>query len=156
VGAFSAPITVTSAAASFQWTNQSAVTNGEISRTSPLEITWTGGDSNGFVDITAISSTLASGIEPSATTPGILVECIAPASAQKFTIPAYVLETLPSTASSTAFVPPGELLVGPAGVACSSTSATSTTCPADLTLPSGLDALYIDYHFILGQNVVWQ
>jgi hypothetical protein len=46
--------------------------------------------------------------------------------------------------------------VGPAGVTCSSTSATSTTCPADLTLPTGLDALYIVYHFIQGLNVVWQ
>ncbi|HXM43270.1 MAG TPA: hypothetical protein VN924_18680 [Bryobacteraceae bacterium] len=156
VGAFSAPITVTSAAASFKWTNQSSAASGEISRTSPLTITWTGGDPNGFVDITAISSTLASGIEPAATTPGILVECIAPASAQTFTVPAYVLESLPSTANSTAFVPPGELLVGPVGVACSSTGATNTTCPADLTLPTGLDALYIVYHFIQGQNVVWQ
>lgn len=156
VGALTAPITVTAAAASFKWTNQSSVAGGQISRDTPLQITWTGGDPNGFVDITAISSTLASGIEPAATTPGILVECIAPASAQTFTIPAYVLQSLPSTANSTAFVPPGELLVGPASVACSSTSAISTTCPANLALPTDLDALYVVYHFIQGQNVVWQ
>jgi hypothetical protein len=155
VGPFTAPITVTAAAASFKW-NQASVTSAPISRQTPLQITWTGGDPNGFVDITAIASTLQSGIEPAATTPGVLVECMASAQTGKFTIPTYVLESLPSTANSTAFVPPGELLVGPAGVACSSTSATSTTCPADLTLPTGLDALYIVYHFIQGQNVLWQ
>jgi len=157
VGALTAAVTVTPAAASFNWTNQQAIASNPIQRGQSLTITWSGDlDPNGFVDITAISSTLASGLEPAATTPGILVECIAPASAGSFDIPAYVLESLPSTANSTAEVPPGELLVGPAGVACSSTIATSTTCPADLTLPSGLDALYIFYRFILGQNVVWE
>jgi uncharacterized protein (TIGR03437 family) len=156
VGVFSAPIAVTSAAAAFKWTNQATVTASAIPRNAPLTITWTGGDPNGFVDITAVSSTLLSGEAPSANTPGVLVECIAPASAGTFTIPTYVLESLPSTVNSTALVPPGELLVGPASVACSSTIATSTTCPADLTLPSGLDALYIFYHFIQGQNVNWQ
>jgi len=158
VGAFTAPITVTPAAASFDWTNQTAVTNGPIPRNQDLQITWTGGDSNGYVDITAIASTLQSGLEPAASTPGVLVECIAAASEGNFTIPAFVLETLPSTVSSTALVPPGELLVGPASVACASSSSnpTSATCPAQLTLPSGLDALYIFYHFILGQNVIWQ
>jgi len=96
------------------------------------------------VDITAISSTLASGTTPADTTPGILAECIAPASLGKFTIPTYVLQSLPSTAGSTALVPPGELLVGPA-------SAVTTATP-----PSGLDELYIFYHFIAGQNVTWQ
>jgi uncharacterized protein (TIGR03437 family) len=158
VGAISAAIDVTPAAASFKWTNQSSVTAGPIARTAPLEIDWSGGDSNGYVDITAIASTLQTGIEPAATTPGVIVECVAPASTGKFIIPAFVLESLPNTTGSTALVPPGELLVGPASVACSSTSSnpTSSTCPAQLTTPSGLDALYIFYHFILGQNVAWE
>ena len=156
VGSFSAGITVTSAAASFKWTNQAAITGSNISRSSPLKITWSGGDPNGYVDITAIASTLNSGLEPAKTTPGILVECIAPASTGSFSIPTYVLQSLPSTASSTSLVPPGELLVGPASVACSSTIATSTTCPSDVTLPSGLDALYLFYHFIAGSTVTWQ
>jgi uncharacterized protein (TIGR03437 family) len=156
VGALTAAVTVTPAAAAFQWTNQKTVTAAAIPRDQSLTITWSGGDPNGYVDITAISSTLATGLEPAANTPGVMVQCIAPVSTGSFEIPAYVLESLPSTAGSTAVVPPGELLVGPAGVACSSNSATSTTCPADLTLPSGLDAFYIFYRFILGQNVIWQ
>ncbi len=157
VGPLSAAVTVTPAAASFTWSNQSTITPLPIPRDQSLTITWSGDlDTNGFVDITAIASTLASGLEPAATTPGVLAECIAPASLGTFTIPAYVLESLPSTANSTATIPPGELLVGPAGVACSSTAATSTTCPSDLTLPTGLDAMYIFYRFIQGGNVIWQ
>jgi hypothetical protein len=119
-------------------------------------ITWSGGDPNGFVDITAISSTLQSGQVPLASTPGILVECIAPASVGTFTIPTYVLQSLPSTVNSTAFVPPGELLVGPASGACGGSASVSATCPVKVTPPTGLDALYIVYHFIQGVNVAWQ
>jgi len=144
VGALSAPITVSSSAASFKWTNQGSVTAGPIPRNTPLTITWSGGDPNGFVDITAIASTLSSGLEPAAATPGILVECIAPTSLGTFTIPTYVLQTLPSTVNSSATVPPGELLVGPISNAVKATP------------PTGLDALYIVYHYIQGQNVSWQ
>lgn len=159
VGALSAPITVSSAAASFKWTNQTSVTANPIPRDAPLTITWSGGDPDGFVDITAVSSTLQSGVPtrnpPSP--PGTLAECIAPASAGTFTIPAYVLESLPSNATSKAFVPPGELLVGPASGACSSgpSSGPASTCPA-MTTPTGLDVLYIAYHMIQGVNVSWQ
>lgn len=155
VGAMSAAVDVSSAAASFKWTNPPA-TAGSIPLSSPLTINWTGGDPNGFVDITAISSTLQSGTVPAKTTPGILVECIAPASAGTFTIPTYVLASLPSTASSTALVPPGELLVGPASTVCGGSAGTSTTCPSAITPPSGLDELYIFYHYISGYNVTWQ
>jgi uncharacterized protein (TIGR03437 family) len=141
VGAFSGGVSVSSAGASFKWTNPPS---SSIPRNTPLTITWTGGDPNGFVDITAVSSTLLSGITPSKTTPGILVLCMAPASAGTFSIPTWVLQSLPSTASSTALVPPGELLVGPASGLQS------------ITPPSGLDAAYIFYHFVAGANVTWQ
>jgi hypothetical protein len=144
VGAFSGTLPATPAAASFKWTNQSTIGLSAIPRNAPMTITWTGGDPTGFVDITAIASTLESGVTPAGNTPGILVECIAPASAGTFTVPTYVLQSMPSTTSSTATVPPGELLVGPA------------SSVVKITPPTGLDAAYAFYHFIAGQNVNWQ
>jgi uncharacterized protein (TIGR03437 family) len=144
VSPFSGTLPVTTAAASFKWTNQSTIALSAIPRNAPMTITWTGGDPAGFVDITAIASTLESGVTPAANTPGVLVECIAPASAGTFTVPTYVLQSMPSTTSSTATVPPGELLVGPA------------SSVVKITPPTGLDAAYTFYHFIAGQNVNWQ
>ena len=156
VGAFAASIDVSSSAAAFKWTNQSSVTGNTagclptgstcIDRTQPLTITWTGGDPNGFVDITAIGSTVTASAGPVAgVTPGTLVECMVPASAGTFTIPAFVLSALPSTQGSASLIPPGELLVGPA-------SGATKVSPT----PSGLDAAYIFYHFIQGLNVGWK
>ena len=146
VGSFSASIDVSSSAASFKWTNQSSVATSAIDRSQPLTITWTGGDPSGFVDITAIGSTAATSSGPVAgVTPGMLVECLVPASAGTFTIPTFVLSALPSTQGSASIIPPGELLVGPAS------GATKLS-----TAPSGLDAAYIFYHFIQGVNVGWK
>ncbi|MFN7995263.1 MAG: hypothetical protein U0Q18_16765 [Bryobacteraceae bacterium] len=143
VGAISGQIPVSQNAANFKWTNQTDVTKNPIPRNQPLTITWTGGDSNGFVNITAIGSTTNS-LVPSSTTPGVLVECMAPASAGTFTVPTFVLQSLPSTASSSSPVA-GEILVGPSSGAVKLG-----------TVPSGLDAAYAFYHFIQGAGVVWQ
>jgi uncharacterized protein (TIGR03437 family) len=149
VGAFSASIPVSNAAASFKWTNEATITANPINRTQPLTITWTGGDPSGFVDITAIASTAKTTAGPAPAgeppSPGTLVECLAPASAGTFTIPVFVLQGLSSTQGSQSLIPVGELLVGPASGAVK----LSTT-------PSGLDAAYIFYHFIQGANVTWQ
>jgi uncharacterized protein (TIGR03437 family) len=145
VGAFSGNLTVSSQAAAFQW-NQPA-SGATIPRDTPLTITWTGGDNDGFVDITIISSTVV-GLLPSATTPGMLAECFAPASAGSFTIPTYVLQALPSTLNSSGQPNSnlaGELLVGPA-------SGAQKVSPT----PSGLDALYLLYHYISGVPVSWK
>jgi len=143
VGSFSSSLQVSSAAAAFNWTN-SSIANSPISRSSPLTLTWTGGDSNGFIDITLIGSTTQAAVEPLPTDSAELIECFVPASLGTFTVPTYVLQTLPSTTSSPSPVA-GELLLGPAG-------ATKTISP----LPSGIDAAYIFYHFIAGTTVMWQ
>ncbi|HLY20480.1 MAG TPA: hypothetical protein VKR61_24805 [Bryobacteraceae bacterium] len=143
---FSMGIEVVAAAASFKWTNQDSIGT-SISRGSPLTIQWTGGDPNGFVDITMISSTLASGA-PQDNTPGILAECVAAAGPGTFTVPAYVLQSLPSTAGSQADVPPGELLVGPV-----SAPIAAAVLPQP---PRGLDAAYTFYRFLSGTSVTWQ
>jgi hypothetical protein len=146
VGGFTASIDVSSGAAAFEWTNEKTVATSAIDRTQPLTITWTGGDPNGFIDITAIGSTAtASGGPVTGVTPGTLVECLVPASAGTFTIPTFVLSALPSTQASASIIPPGELLVGPA-------SGATKVSPT----PSGLDAAYIFYHFIQGVNVGWK
>jgi len=142
-GAVTGSISVSSGAAAFKWTN-SSIASSNIPRNTPLTINWTGGDPSGFVNITLVSSTLLTGATPLATTPGIFAECMAPASAGTFTVPTVVLQSLPSTAASTALVPPGELLVGPASGA------------TKLSTTTGLDAAYAFYHFIQGSNVTWQ
>jgi len=142
-GAFSATLQVTAAAAAFKWTN-SSIANNFIPRNTPLTITWTGGDPNGFVGITLIGSTTLQSVEPLPTDPGEQVQCVAPTSAGSFTIPTYVLEALPSTLSSPSPTA-GELLVGPLSGAVPITPA-----------PSGLDAAWIFYQFVAGLQVWWQ
>jgi uncharacterized protein (TIGR03437 family) len=141
VGAMSGSLDVTSAAASFKWTNPPS---GTIPRNQPLTITWTGGDPSGFVNITAVASTVT-GLLPADTTPGMFMECMAPASAGTFTVPAWVLQALPATASVSTAPVAGELLVGPSSGGVSFT-----------TTPTGLDAAYIFYHFIWGQQASFQ
>lgn len=144
VGSFSGTINVSDAAKSFKWTNKPSGDQPSLPRDQDLTITWTGGDPNGFVDITAIGSTATAVGGPTSTTPGVLIECIAPGSAGSFTVPAWILQALPSTVGSNSLVPPGELLVGPASGA------------VKITAPTGLDAAYAFYHFIAGTTVTWQ
>jgi uncharacterized protein (TIGR03437 family) len=144
VGAFSGDISVSTAAASFQWTNQGSITSGPIPRNTPLTITWSGGDPEGFVEIVAIASTDQSGITPPATTPGILAQCVTPARLSSFQILPWVLQALPSTTSSTALIPPAYLMVGPVSGA------------VKIATPSGLDAAYLFYHYLQGASVTWQ
>lgn len=143
VSSFSASILVTSQAAAFNWTN-SSITGSPIPRNQPLTITWSGGDPSGFVDITAIASATQQSLLPLPTDPGVQVECIAPASLGSFTIPAYVLQAMPSTVGTASPVA-GVLQVGPASGAVSFSA-----------VPAGLDAAYIFYHYIAGAPVTWQ
>jgi len=149
VNAITGTIDISSAAAGFVWTNASTFDSQTatpvIDRGTPLSISWTGGDSDGFVDITLLGSTVQNEL-PSTTNPepGMYVECIVNASAGSFNVPAYVLQALPANTPSLSAVP-GIVLVGPAGTV-------SKLNPA----PTGLDAAYLYYRIISGYSVQWQ
>jgi uncharacterized protein (TIGR03437 family) len=69
------------------WTNQAVVSGSPIDRASPLKITWTGGDSNGYVHILGFSGEAA-------------FECAAATSPGEFTIPPSILLGLPAGTQS--------------------------------------------------------
>jgi hypothetical protein len=79
------------------WSNQTAVYSNPIVRTNPLTITWSGGDSNGYVDIQgfALSTTGAY---------SVTFECAAPTSAGQFTIPPSMLLAMPTGPSAFASI----------------------------------------------------
>jgi uncharacterized protein (TIGR03437 family) len=143
VGPFSGSITVTPAAAAFKWTNVPA-SGSTLSRNQDLSVTWTGGDPNGFVGITLVASTTQALI-PLATTPGVLLQCVAPASAGSFTIPKQVLAAVPATVSAAVSPIAAWIQTGPL-------SGAAPVTPA----PSGLDAAYLFYHFVSGVPVAFQ
>jgi hypothetical protein len=153
VGAFTGTLDLSSTAASFSWTNASTFDNQNarpiIPRNAPLNITWTGGDPQAFVDITLIGS-LAQYTEPSTADPepGMYVECVVQASLGSFNVPAYVLQALPQTTvdgTPSGSDLPGVVLVG-------QTSPVTKISPA----PTGLDAAYLYYRIISGYTVDWQ
>lgn len=80
------------------WSNQSAVSNG-VTRSAGQQITWTGGDANSYVYMSGMS--FAQGVAG-------MFYCIERASAGQFTIPSYVLSTLPATTGNNI----GMLMVG--------------------------------------------
>ena len=82
VGPFSRDFTVPTPLA---WTNQAAVAT--IDRSSNLALTWTGGDPTSTVQITGVSS-------------GAAFICQAKTSDQHFTIPAFVLLSLPASSGT--------------------------------------------------------
>jgi hypothetical protein len=134
VGSFSPQFTVP---ANVNWTNSSSATT--VDRTKDLTITWTGGAAPDFV---AISGTASVGgpLGPSATSPGKVFLCIAPAGAGTFSVPSFVLETLPSTAGEFAS---SFLLVG-------------TQLQTVKFSASGLDDGYVTYRSLTGNNVTIQ
>jgi len=129
----------------FGWNeSQGALSNG-MSLSTALTITWTGGDPNGFVDITGISSSYVGSGTPGGGTPGVIFECMVPTSAGTYTIPPVVLAALPASGAS-ALYPTAYLLAGPAGPTVSATGSNA---------PSGLDGAYFFYHFIQGATSTW-
>lgn len=78
------------------WTNQSAAAT--VVRANGLPVTWTGGAAGTYVIISGSSSngTASGGFT-----------CLAPVGAQSFTVPSYVLETLPATSGGAGSVAVG-------------------------------------------------
>jgi len=149
VNAITGTIDISSAAAGFVWTNASTFDNQtatpQIPRGAPLNITWTGGDPQGFVDITLIGSTVQNTLpSTSSPEPGVYAECIVNSNAGSFNVPTYVLQALPSGASSGSPIS-GLVLVGPV-------SAVTKINPA----PTGLDAAYLYYRIVSGYSVQWE
>jgi uncharacterized protein (TIGR03437 family) len=97
-----------------QWTNQAAAAT--VTRSAGLLITWTGGSAGTYVIISGTSSsTSASGF----------FTCLAPVAAGQFTVPSYVLGTLPAST------------IGSLGV-------------ANETVPQSFTATGLDYGFAIG------
>ncbi|MGH9721841.1 MAG: hypothetical protein ACRD8O_16655, partial [Bryobacteraceae bacterium] len=88
VGGFRARVTVPVA---LVWTNQDSITT--VARAQDLRITWTGGDGRDFVIMTGSSST---GTDPRNLTSSSFT-CIERVSAGGFTIPSYVVGSLPAS-----------------------------------------------------------
>lgn len=84
VGAFQAAITLADPIA---WTNMNAVTS--VNRGQALPITWTGGAPGTYVQVSGYSFGTGSGVQ-------VTFDCYAPASAGQFTVPNYILESLPA------------------------------------------------------------
>jgi len=130
IGGFSSTFSVP---ADVKWTNSSSITT--VDRSQDLKITWTGGAAGNFVAISGTSS-VATGILLTSTTPGNVFLCVAPAEAGSFTIPSFVLQALSKTTGiATTF-----LLVG-------------TQLPSVKFSASGLDDGYITYRSLTGNAV---
>jgi hypothetical protein len=100
-----------------QWTNQAA--DATITRSAGVTVTWTGGSSGTYVTISGTSS--------NASVSGYFV-CIAPVGAGQFTVPAYVLLTLPASSGN-----PGSLFV------------------ENSTVPQSFVATGLDYAYAIGE-----
>ena len=96
IGSFSAAVSLPSG---FTWTNENAIAN-PIPRASPLNVTWTGGGT-GLVTIIGTSSVPAGGTAASPIYSAMAFDCVAPASAGNFTVPANILEQLPAASGDT-------------------------------------------------------
>src|SRR5207237_1296404 len=121
------------------WTNIDAITN--VDRSRDLQVTWSGGDPNSFVAVSAIG--IASGpAGPGTTSPGAAVLCIERASAGTFTIPSFVLQALPASTPG-ALIPSGFVLVG------------STSKPVRFNA-TNLDAGYLTFRTLAGKSVAIQ
>jgi uncharacterized protein (TIGR03437 family) len=78
------------------WSNESSI--GNVPRSSPLRVTWSGGDPSGYVAITGTSF--------SQSVAGVFT-CLERTNAGQFSVPTYVLQSLPASSGEV----PGNLVV---------------------------------------------
>jgi uncharacterized protein (TIGR03437 family) len=89
IGPFIAQVTL---ATPFTWVNRSSL--GTVTRAQGVTVQWSGGGANSFVQISGSSATTNNN-QPV----GAFFNCVAPASAGQFTVPASVLQSLPAASS---------------------------------------------------------
>lgn len=110
VGNFSVVLPIVSE--SLNWTNENSI--GTITRSNGVQVTWSGADPSGTVQITGYSV----GGSSSSSAAGAGFTCTAPGSANQFTVPSMVLEFLPASAnfsSSILAIPTGALGISSSG-----------------------------------------
>jgi len=132
VGAFTASVTWPSA---FAWSNQSSIST--VNRNNDMTVTWTGGDSNGYVSITGFSIAL-NGTQYV----GAGFNCLEQANVGRFVVPSIVLQALP-VSTSLSGSPLGYLSVAASGL------------PNTFTA-TGLDYGYINYSSAITKTVTYQ
>ena len=142
IGAFTAAQTL--AAAPLTWSITSAgQSSGTITRSSDLALTWSGGAQNGYVSIigTSTSDATANAGQVTAT-----FGCTAQGASGQFTVPAWVLSTLPKS---------GSLSQG--GITVSNGFLLMGTYPSFTPFNApNLDLGYFSNIVLSGQNVAYQ
>ena len=121
VGSFSVSLPI--ASENLNWTNESGISS--ITRSNGVQVTWSGADPNGTVQITGFSI----GGTSQSNAAGAGFTCTAPGSANQFTVPASVLQALPAIANLN-----GSIL----SVATGSLGISSSSAPVSFTA-TGLD-----------------
>lgn len=142
VGAFSASVTLPG---DFVWTNQSAIAS-PIPRTSPLTVTWTGGE-GGLVTILGAGLTRTAGTGVSATFSALGFNCTAAASAGSFTVPSNILQQLPAVSGNATASTFGLLSLS----AVSDRSKGQGTLTAPLTAGGTIDVGVLGYEVAFAQ-----
>ena len=122
------------------WSNQAAVTGSPIVRANGVTITWTGGDPSSYAFIEGYSTN--NNPNNASATLGALFICIAPISADSFTVPPAVTLSLPGSGSAGS---------NPSGLIALGTTSTPKTFSA-----GGLDFGYATSTSFVGSSVVWQ
>jgi uncharacterized protein (TIGR03437 family) len=122
VGPFSVSLPIVSE--NLKWTNESSISS--ITRSNGVQITWSGSDPNGTVQITGFSI----GGSSQSNAAGAGFTCTVPGSANQFTVPASVLLALPASANLNGSIL--SVATGSLGISSSSARVSFTATGLDL------------------------